>query len=68
MPLFGWVRLHEAVWLCGGREVWTHGEQLVPARELPKPRFLTCMFLSQPSVYIPSNPKTMKYLQATMSK
>lgn len=42
-PLGGRVRLHEAVWLCGGRGVPPRGEHpLLP--ELPKPRFLTCMF------------------------
>lgn len=42
-PLGGWVRLHEAVWLCGGRGVPTQGQHLI-LLELPKPRFLMCMF------------------------
>lgn len=28
MSIIEWVRLHEAMWLCGGQEVWAHSQQL----------------------------------------
>lgn len=61
-PLGGWIRLHEAVWLCGGTEVWTCGQLLL------LPRFSTGLFFCHPSIYDLSNIKTMEYLQAIVFK